>query len=159
VIVVLDCIRKPQNLGAVLRLVLATNSQVYVTGNSLKHNHPKAKSQIYKWARPSADVDIETLVDVRYVDSLEELTNEFRSKGYRVIATSPRAGITYTDLDYTNDNFVVVFGSEYGGLSSKKLEMMDMTIKIPMLNDMESLNLSNAVAIILYEAMRQRGFK
>jgi len=158
-ILIFDCIRKPQNLGAVLRLALASNSQVYITGNSLKHDHPKTRSQMYKWARPKAKTDIETLVDVKYNNSLEDLVDHLRSNGYRIIATSPRAEIIYTELDYTDDNYALVFGTEYGGLSKKKLEIMDMAIRIPMFNDLESLNLSNSVAIILYEAMRQRGFK
>ena len=157
--IVLDCIRKAQNIGAVMRLVLAANADVYLTGDSLKHTHPKVKTQMQKWARLSNFDDLETLVDVKYADTLEELVNEIQAKGYRIIGTSPHAEAIYTDIDYTTDDFIIVFGPEVSGLSKKKLEMMDTTIKIPMLGNVDSLNLATSVAIIIYEALRQRGFK
>ena len=157
--IVLDCIRKAQNLGAVMRLILAANARVYLTGDVLKHTHPKVKSQMQKWARLPSFADVENLVDVRYVDTLEELVNDFRSKGCRVIGTSPHADAIYTDLDYTKDDFAIVFGPEVSGLSRKKLEMMDMSVKIPMLGNVDSLNLATSVAVIVYEILRQRNFK
>ena len=158
-IIALDCIRKAQNLGAVMRLVLASNAEVYLTGDSLKHTHRKVKSQMQKWARlPNFD-DIETLVDVKYSDTLEELIIDFQNRGYRVIGTSPHAEVIYTDLDYTRDDFVMVFGPEVSGLSKRKLEMMDTTVTIPMLGNVDSLNLATSVGIVIYEILRQRGFR
>ena len=158
-IVILDSIRKSQNLGNILRMIQATKAQVYITGGSLKHTHRKVKYQMQKWARLPTYEDVENLVDVKYEDSLEELIKEFRSKGYRIIGTSPRAEVIYTDMDYTADDFILIFGSEVGGLSRKKLDMMDINIRIPILGDLESLNLASSVAIILYEVLRQRDFK
>jgi tRNA G18 (ribose-2'-O)-methylase SpoU len=158
-IIVLDCIRKAQNLGAVMRLVLAANAHVYLTGDALKHTHPKVKSQMQKWARLPSFADVETLVDVRYADTLEELVNDFRAKGYRIIGTSPHAEALYTDFDYTIDDFILVFGPEVSGLSRRKLEMMDTVVKIPMLGNVDSLNLATSVAIVIYEALRQQRFR
>ena len=155
----LDCIRKSQNLGAIMRIIKATNTQLYIAGDSIKHTHRKVRYQMQKWARLPTYEDVENMVDVKYVDDFEGLIKEFRAKSYRIIGTGPRAEIIYTDIDYTTDDFVIVFGSEVGGLSRKKLEMMDITIRIPILGDLESLNLANSVAIILYEALRQKGFE
>ena len=157
--IVLDCIRKAQNLGAVMRLVMAADTNVYLTGDSLKHTHRKVKTQMQKWARLPDFADVEALVDVKYADTLEELVTDLRSKGCRIIGTSPHAEAVYTDIDYTPDNLVLVFGSEVSGLSRKKLEMMDTTVRIPMLGDVDSLNLATSVAVIIYEALRQRGFR
>jgi len=157
--IVLDCIRKAQNISAVMRLVLASNADVYLTGDSLKHTHPKVKTQIQKWARLPDFADIEKLVDVKYADTLEELVSDFRAKGYRIIGTSPHAETLYTDLDYTADDFIIVFGPEVSGLSRRKLEMMDVVVRIPMLGNVDSLNLAASVAIVVYEALRQRGFR
>jgi len=159
VTIILDCIRKAQNLGAVMRLMMASNAKVYLTGDALKHTHHKVKTQMQKWARLPVFDDVENLVDVEYSDTLEELVNDLRAKGYRIIGTSPHAEAIYTDLDYTKDDFVLVFGTEVTGLSRRKLEMMDTTVKIPMLGDVDSLNLATSVAVIIYEVMRQRGFK
>ena len=157
--IVLDCIRKAQNLGAVMRLVLAANANVYLTGDSLKHTHPKVKTQMQKWARLPNFADLETLVDVKYADTLEELVNDFREKEYRIIGTSPHAEVLYTDINYTSDDFIIVFGPEVSGLSRRKLEMMDVVVKIPTLGNVDSLNLATSVAIVVYEALRQRGFR
>ncbi len=134
--IVLDCIRKAQNLGAVMRLVMASNADVYLTGDSLKHTHHKVKTQIQKWARLPNFADVETLVDVKYAETLDELVNDFRSRGRRIIGTSPHAEALYTDIDYTTDDFAIVFGPEVSGLSRVKLEMMD--VKIPMLGNSDS---------------------
>ena len=158
-IIALDCIRKAQNLGAVMRLVMATNAEVYLTGDALKHTHRKVKSQMQKWARLPVFDDVEGIVNVKYADTLEELANDFRAKGYRIIGTSPHAEAIYTEIDYTKDDFVIVFGTEVTGLSRAKLEMMDTTITIPMLGNVDSLNLATSVAIVMYEALRQQGFK
>lgn len=157
--IVLDCIRKAQNLGAVMRLVMASNANIYLTGDALKHTHHKVKTQMQKWARLPVFGDVETLVDVKYSDTLEELVNDLRAKGYRIIGTSPHAEAIYTDLDYTNDDFAIVFGPEVSGLSRKKLDMMDEIVTIPMLGTVDSLNLATSVAVIMYEILRQRGFK
>ena len=157
--IILDCIRKAQNIGAVMRLILATNAEVYLTGDALKHTHRKVKSQMQKWARlPNFD-DVETLIDVKYADALAELVTDLKAKGYRIIGTSPHAEAIYTDIDYTVDDFAIVFGAEVTGLSRAKLEMMDTTITIPMLGNVDSLNLSTSVAVVIYEALRQRGFR
>lgn len=158
-ILVLDCIKKAQNLGAVMRLVMATDAEVYLTGDALKHTHRKVKSQMQKWARLPVFDDVEDLVNVKYVDTLEELVNDFRAKGYKIIGTSPHAEAIYTEVDYTKDDFIIVFGTEVTGLSRAKLEMMDTTITIPMLGKVDSLNLATSVAIVMYEALRQQGFK
>ncbi len=158
-IIVLDCIRKAQNLGAVMRLVMATNAEVYLTGDALKHTHRKVKKQMQKWARLPVFGDVENLINVKYADTLEELVNDFRAKGYRIIGTSPHAEAIYTDIDYTADDFIIVFGTEVSGLGRAKLEMMDTTITIPMLGEVDSLNLATSAAIVMYEILRQQGFK
>ena len=158
-IIALDCIRKAHNLAAVMRLAMATDAEVYLTGDSLPHDHRKVKSQMQKWARlPNYD-DVETIVDIKYVGTLEELVSEFRAKGIRFVGTSPRAENIYTEIDYTKDDFILVFGPEVSGLSQQKLDMMDTLVKIPMKRNVDSLNLSTSVAIMLYEVLRQQGFK
>ena len=155
----MDCIRKAQNLGAVMRLIMAADAEIYLTGDAIKHTHPKVKTQMQKWARLPVFGDVEDLVDVKYADTLEELVSDFRAKGHRIIGTSPHAEAIYTDIDYTTDDFIMVFGAEVTGLSRAKLEMMDTRITIPMLGNVDSLNLATSVAIVMYEILRQHGFK
>ncbi len=86
----------------------------------------------------------------------QELAEAFpESKFYLATTKCER---TYTDVSYQNDDFVV-FGKETKGLATEILDMFpDSHIRIPMLDIGRSLNLSNAAAIILFEALRQQGF-
>ncbi|MCR5399339.1 MAG: tRNA (cytidine(34)-2'-O)-methyltransferase [Lachnospiraceae bacterium] len=69
-----------------------------------------------------------------------------------------KARQTYTDVHYGPDDYIM-FGKESAGIPEEILvENEDHCIRIPMLADIRSLNLSNSVAIVLYEALRQQGF-
>lgn len=81
------------------------------------------------------------------------------TKGKRVFACSTHGKRYYTEVEYLPDD-VLLFGPETRGLPKQILEAMPTTqiIRIPMVPNSRSLNLSNAVAIIVYEALRQMGF-
>ena len=79
--------------------------------------------------------------------------------GKRIFACSTHGKHSYTDVNYLADD-VLLFGPETRGLPKTVLEQLppEQIIRIPMLPHSRSLNLSNAVAIIVYEALRQQGF-
>ncbi len=86
------------------------------------------------------------------VDGLKRLKRE----GFQILATYiSEKSISYLDIDYTVPT-VIVLGNEYFGVSSQVLSVADECIKIPMVGMAQSLNVSVANAIILYEAYRQR---
>ena len=65
----------------------------------------------------------------------------------------------YTEVEYHDDDYIM-FGKESAGIPEEiLLDYKDTSIRIPMYSDLRSLNLSNSVAIILYEALRQQNFK
>ena len=69
-----------------------------------------------------------------------------------------KADKTYTDVSYDENDFIM-FGKESAGIPEEILvENKEKCIRIPMVGDTRSLNLSNSVAIVLYEALRQNGF-
>lgn len=71
---------------------------------------------------------------------------------------STKAKKIYTEVSYGMDDFIM-FGKESGGIPEEILvENEENCIRIPMLEQIRSLNLSNSVAIVLYEALRQNGF-
>jgi tRNA (guanosine-2'-O-)-methyltransferase len=101
----------------------------------------------------------EKWVDVRVHGSAGDCLRPLKERGLKVAASHlGRGAILYTELDYTQP-LALVFGSESGGVSAEALEMADFEIQIPMLGMVQSLNLSVAVGIILYEAMKQRRAK
>ncbi len=76
-----------------------------------------------------------------------------------VFYATTKASRVYSDADY-NDNCFIMFGKESGGIPESILrEHEERCVRIPMIGDTRSLNLSNSVAIILYEALRQSGFE
>ncbi len=82
-----------------------------------------------------------------------------KGAGYEILATHLREGaVPYTDVDLARP-VAIVFGSESEGISEEALAFADRVVRIPMLGMVQSLNLSVSVAVILYEALRQRALK
>ena len=138
----------PQNAGNIIRTCMATNTKLYMVkplGFTLDDKHFKR-----------AGMDYLTLADFTVVDSFEEIYDNNKDKKFFFASTkSPQK---YTDVAYPKDSFIV-FGKESFGLRESLLKKhLDDCIKIPMVENARSLNLSNSVAIILFEALRQNDF-
>ena len=90
------------------------------------------------------------------VVTLAETLRDLRSRGVRCIAAHPRPdGKKLSQADFTGD-VCLVFGSEGNGISEKVLAACDEAVAIPMANNVDSLNVSAAAAVFLFEAVRQR---
>ena len=81
-----------------------------------------------------------------------------RKRGVKILAATPHTDFKYTDVDLTQPVAVVV-GAEQTGLTDFWMEQADLKVNIPMLGEIDSLNVASAATILLYEAARQRGFK
>ncbi len=139
----------PPNTGNIIRL--CANS-----GASLHLIHPLAFKLRDKNLR-RAGLDYSDLVNVSEYDSLQNFVD--RVKPNHLYACSTKGCTRYTVVEYqANDAFL--FGPETRGLPTALLEQFDDRdiLRIPMLPSNRSLNLSNAVAITLYEAWRQQDF-
>lgn len=62
----------------------------------------------------------------------------------------------YYDVNYNNMNFAIIMGAEHAGVSKSLLKASDFIVKIPMENNFNSLNVSNALSAIIFETVRQR---
>ena len=137
----------PANTGNIARTCAVTGSVLHMVkplGFSVEDRYLKR-----------AGLDYWHLVEIHYHDSFEELREKFKGKFYYVTTKGDKF---YTDITYEADDFLV-FGKETAGLSKNLLEAnSEYCIRIPMINDCRSLNLSNSVSIVLYEAWRQTGF-
>lgn len=103
-----------------------------------------------------AGMDYWPLLDVRRYMNFEE----FREKNpcAKIWMATTKAKRTYTEADFGRDDYIM-FGKESAGIPEEILvEHEETCIRIPMLPAIRSLNLSNSVAIVLYEALRQNGF-
>lgn len=102
-----------------------------------------------------ADKWLEIAVHATSAACLEPL----KKAGYEILATHLRKdSVLYTDIDFAKP-IALVFGSESEGISDQALAYADKVVRIPMLGMVQSLNLSVSVAVMLYEALRQRMLK
>ena len=138
----------PQNTGNIGRTCVATGSRLHLIeplGFKLSEKALKRAGMDY-WE----DLDVTTYIN--YEDFLE------RNPGARIYMASTKAPNLYTEVDYEPDCYIM-FGKESGGIPEEiLLEHQEDAIRIPMLNDIRSLNLANSVAIVLYEALRHNHF-
>ncbi|MGB9791492.1 MAG: tRNA (uridine(34)/cytosine(34)/5-carboxymethylaminomethyluridine(34)-2'-O)-methyltransferase TrmL [Thermacetogeniaceae bacterium] len=138
----------PQNTGNIARLCAATGCNLYLIGPlgfSLQDRYLKR-----------AGLDYWHLVNVTYCDSFQELCELYPQATFYFVSTKGRR--YYTDVEYQKGDFLV-FGSETRGLPQELLEKnQDACLRIPMVSQARCLNLSNAVAIVVYEALRKQGF-
>ena len=81
-----------------------------------------------------------------------------KNPGAQIYFATTKALQTYSDVNYEEDCYIM-FGKESAGIPEEILmEHKDQCVRIPMINEIRSLNLSNSVAIVLYEALRQNHF-
>jgi tRNA (cytidine/uridine-2'-O-)-methyltransferase len=135
----------PPNTGNVSRLCAGIDATLHLVG---KLGFSTDDRQLKR-----AGLDYWQYVQVRYHDSLESLQAEFPDANW--IYTSSHAEKLHTDWRYEKNDFLV-FGKETSGLPRELLARVpEQTIRIPHWGHVRSLNLSNAVAVVAYEAMRQ----
>jgi 23S rRNA (guanosine2251-2'-O)-methyltransferase len=146
-LVVLDGVEDPRNLGAVLRSVEGAGA------NGVFIPERRAVGLTETVAKSSAGA-VE-YVKVAKVSNVNRLIEELKERNIWTIGTSAEAEKDYTDWDWTQAS-ALVLGGEGKGLHRLTAEKCDVLVKIPMHGEIESLNVSVACGVILFEARRQR---
>lgn len=139
----------PQNTGNIGRTCVLTNSKLHLI-------KPLGFEVNDKQLR-RAGMDYWKQLDVVYYDSFEEF---FNINGHnRIYLSTTRAAFNYSEVNYNKGDFIL-FGRESSGVAQNIRDIFkDTAIKIPMIETSDrSLNLSNSVSIVAYEALRQFGF-
>ena len=144
--VLAESLNKPRNFSAIVRTcdAVGINELHAVPGEDGLGIYWKTSQGAEKW------------VKVRAHDTLEAACSHLRERGFYLVAAhlSDQAE-DYRTLDYTRPTALMV-GSELFGVSEAALAAADQQVNIPMMGVTQSLNVSVACAIVLYEAMRQR---
>lgn len=139
----------PQNTGNIGRTCVATGTRLHLIeplGFSISDKAVKRAGMDY-W--PHLDVTV-------YEDFEDFLRRNPDAKIYMATTKGPNV---YTDVNYEPDCYIM-FGKESGGIPEDILvDNEENAVRIPMNQEIRSLNLANSVAIVLYEALRQNGFK
>lgn len=147
VVVILDHLEDPHNLGAIIRtceaagirsIVLSKNRQVQVNATVMKTS-----------AGTLQDVNIVS------VSSIANCIDTLKDNGYWIVGTSLLESVDYRSVDYSG-KIAIVIGNEGNGISNLVAKKCDFLVKIPMYGKTNSLNASVAAGIMIYEVIRNR---
>ncbi len=143
----------PQNTGNIARTCAITGAKLHLV-------HPLGFSISDKYLK-RAGLDYWDKLEIEEHESLSAFLEKYKPEEHNMYYASTKAQHCYADVDYSNmDEVFILFGKETKGLPEDLLQKyMDNTIRIPMLDNLRSLNLSNSVAIIVYEVLRQVKFE
>jgi tRNA (cytidine/uridine-2'-O-)-methyltransferase len=139
----------PPNTGNVIRLCANSGARLHlIRPLGFDLDHAKLRR---------AGLDYHEFADLAVHDDLDSFTNDV--KPHRLLALSTRGRHAYTEIRY-GENDAVIFGPETRGLPQSLLDSLpaQQRVRLPMRPNNRSLNLSNAVAVVVYEAWRQMGF-
>jgi RNA methyltransferase, TrmH family len=145
-VVYLHEVNDPSNLGAVFR----TAEAVGVSGIILSKGTADAFSPKSLRAGMGANLRVPIWDNAETADCIEWA----RRQGIRVVAADIKGKVSYANIDWRVPS-LLMFGSEAHGLDDSVIQLADEIVNIPMMNDVESLNLAVSAGIILFEAVRQ----
>ena len=146
-VVVLDGVEDPRNLGAILR----TSECAGVDGVFIPERRAAGLTDVVAKASAGA---IEH-VPIARATNLSRLIEQLKERNVWVVGTVADAAMNYTEWDWTRPS-AVVLGGEGAGLHRLVRENCDVLVRIPVRGKIQSLNVSVAAGIILYEVLRQR---
>ena len=145
-VIVTEAIEKPGNLGTILRSADAAKaSAVIVCDRTTDVHNPNV-------VRASTG----TMFTVPVAEATsEEALAWLKERGFKILAATPHAEKLHFEVDLTG-NVAIAVGAEQYGLTAKWMDEADLRVRIPMLGVADSLNVSAATTILVYEAVRQR---
>jgi 23S rRNA (guanosine2251-2'-O)-methyltransferase len=146
-ILILDQITDVRNFGAIARsaecagvdaIIIPFKNSAKITPDSIK----TSAGALYQ-------------IPVCRVQNLKTLVRNLKKEGIRIVASTEKAENYYTDADLTLAT-AIIMGSEDTGIDEALLRLADEKVKVPILGQIESLNVSVAASLMVYEAVRQR---
>ena len=144
----------PQNTGNIARTCSAIGAKLHLVnplGFKIDDKHLKR-----------AGLDYWDKLEIEEHNSLSSFLSKYKAEENNMFFATTKGRTKYTDINYSNmEEIFVLYGKETKGLPEWLLEkyLNTKTIRIPMLPTLRSLNLSNSVAIITYEILRQKNFE
>jgi RNA methyltransferase, TrmH family len=146
-VVIAEGVEKPGNLGAILRTADAAGMDAVIACDPLTD-----------WGNPNVvRASKGTLFTVQVSEGTQQAVYDWlRNREMQMVVATPDATLPYTQADFTG-GLALILGTEHEGVSSKWLEMAHTHVRIPMFGKVNSLNVSAAAALLMYEVVRQRG--
>ena len=143
----------PQNTGNIARTCAAIGAKLHLV-------HPLGFS-ISEKAVKRAGLDYWDKVEIEEHNSFSEFLEKYKPEENNMFFATTKGKHVYSEPNYSKmEEVFLLFGKETKGLPEDILQKyIDKTIRIPMRNNLRSLNLSNSVAIVVYEVLRQKEFE
>ena len=136
------------NLGAIIRTCVCAGVEAVIIPS---RRNVQVNSVVEKISAGAVNH-----IPIIKVNSLVNAVQKMKESDWWIIATDASAKDNYFDVDYNNMNFAIIMGAEHAGVSKSLLKASDYVVKIPMLKDFNSLNVSNALSAIIFETVRQK---
>ena len=146
-VVILDGVEDAHNLGAIIRSCVCAG----VKGVIL----PSRRGVLVNSTVEKTSAGAINHIEIVKTNSLVNAIQKLKENDYWVIASDHHAEQNHYEIDFTDMNFALIMGAEHAGISKSLLKLADFKVKIPMLTNFNSLNVSNATAIILFEYVSQ----
>ena len=147
-VVILDGVEDSHNVGAIIRSCVCAGIKGIII--------PSRRGVLINSTVEKTSAGATNHISIIKTNSLVNTIQKLKENDYWVIASDHHAQHNHYEIDYTDMNFALIMGAEHTGISKSLLKLADFKVKIPMLTNFNSLNVSNATAIILFEAVRQR---
>lgn len=148
-LVVLHQINNPVNVGAIIRTAEAAGASGVIT---TRHTSDPFSAKSLRGAMGSA-----FRLPIWSEPDFAEVISWCNARKFQTVSAVPAASVRHTDLNWTTAS-AIVFGPESTGLTQEEIAATKKTVSIPMIGEVESLNVSVAAGILLFEAARQRSF-
>lgn len=147
-LVILDGVEDSHNLGAIIRTCVCAGVSAIIIPS-------RRNVQINSIVEKTSAGAINHIPIIK-VNSLVSAVQKLKNNDWWVIATDASAKDNYYKINYCDMNFALILGAEHAGVSKSLIKESDFLVKIPMLKDFNSLNVSNALSAIIFETVRQR---
>ncbi len=141
-LVILDGIEDSHNLGAIIRTCVCAG---------VSRRNVQVNAIVEKTSAGAINH-----IPIIKVNSLVNAVQKLKNSDWWVVATDASAKDNYYDVKYNDMNFALIMGAEHAGVSKSLLKLSDFIVKIPMLKEFNSLNVSNALSAIIFETVRQK---
>ena len=146
VILILDRITDTRNFGAITRVAEAAGVDAIII--------PEKESALITSESVKSSAGAINYIPICKAKSLKNITQELKDSGLKIISCTEKGKKDIYGIKY-NGPLCIILGSEKDGISQNLLDISDVSVKIPMLGRIDSLNVSTSSAVILYELVRQ----
>ena len=150
-VVILDGVEDVHNLGAIIRTCVCAGVDGIIIPS---RRNVQVNATVDKISQGAVN-----LIPVIKVNSLINAVEKLKENNWWIVSADAHAKDNYYDIKYNDMNFALIMGAEHAGISKSLLKASDFTVKIPMQNNFNSLNVSNALSAIIFETLRQKLIK